>query len=106
MEPGASCQCARAERAVAVDEIQVLQVSALEVEVPADAVAEQGQMTAQVAQRLPDRLVQLSPLPCRMGPPDDFVSYDMISVLYELQKLMYLVNQLEEHLSWLASGGR
>ena len=62
VEAGASCQCARAERAVTVDEVKALQVGALEIEVPADAVAEQGQVNAQVAQRLPDRVVQLSPV--------------------------------------------
>ena len=39
VEAGASCQCARAERAVTVEEIQAIQVSALEVATPADAVA-------------------------------------------------------------------
>src|SRR5215471_14257725 len=61
VEAGQPGQRARAERAVPVDEIKALQVGALEVEMPADALVEQGQLDAQVAQRLPDGPVQRAP---------------------------------------------
>ena len=50
VQPGAPGQCARAERAVPADEVKAFQVGGLEVEACADAVVEQGQLGAQVAQ--------------------------------------------------------
>src|SRR6266498_2299715 len=54
VQPGASGQGAGAERAVAVDELQAVQVDVFEVSVGADVVVEQRQLHAQLAQRLFD----------------------------------------------------
>ena len=50
MQPGASGQGARAERAVPVDEIKAVQVDVLEVNARADVMVEKGQLDAQLAQ--------------------------------------------------------
>jgi hypothetical protein len=55
VQPGASCEGARAERAVPVDEIKAIQVDVLEINAGADMMVEQGQLDAQLAQRLLDR---------------------------------------------------
>ena len=50
MQPGASCEGARAERAVPVDEIKAVQIDVLEINARADVMVEQGQLDAQLAQ--------------------------------------------------------
>src|SRR6266487_2249052 len=55
VQASASGQGAGAERAVAVDEVQAVQVDVIEVEMGADVVIEQRELDAQLAQRLLDR---------------------------------------------------
>jgi hypothetical protein len=50
VQPGASCKSARAERTVAGDEVEAIEVDVLEIEVCADAMVEQGKLDAQLAQ--------------------------------------------------------
>ena len=50
MQPGASCEGARAERAVPVDEIKAVQIDVLEINARADVMVKQGQLDAQLAQ--------------------------------------------------------
>ena len=61
MQSRGAGQGARAERAVPVDEVQAFQVGGPQVQAGADAVIEQGQLRAQVAQRLSDPAGEPSP---------------------------------------------
>jgi hypothetical protein len=67
MQPGASCEGARAERAVPVDEIKAVQIDVLEINARADVMVKQGQLDAQLAQRLLDRGTQPPSAPRRAG---------------------------------------
>jgi hypothetical protein len=50
VQPGTSCEGARAERTVASDEVEAIEVDILEIKVCADVMVEQGQLDAQLAQ--------------------------------------------------------
>src|SRR5215471_2257142 len=63
VQPGPPGEGARAERAVAADEVKAVEVHVVQVKTPADVVVEQGQLDAQLAQRLLDRRGQPAPVP-------------------------------------------
>ena len=66
VQPGPAGQRARAQRPVPADQVEALQVGALELQVPPDLVVEQGQLHAHVAQRRPDLPVQPPAPPGRL----------------------------------------
>ena len=69
MQPGASGQGARAERAVPVDQVQAVEVGVPELELGADLMVEQRQLDAELAQRLTDRSgLPAAPRPVLVGP--------------------------------------
>ena len=63
MQPGPPGEGTRAERAVPADEVEAVEVHVVQLEAPADVVVEQGQLDAQLAQRLLDRRGQPPPVP-------------------------------------------
>ena len=63
MQPGPASHGARAERTIAGDQVQAVEVDVPEIELPTYAMIEQGQLVAQVAQRLLDLGGEAPPTP-------------------------------------------